>query len=57
MQLKYIGRHTGGVEVGDVFVEHGATAEFADEVAKSLLTQEGQWEAVKPAPTKKGDES
>lgn len=56
MKIKYVGRHTGGVEVGDVFVEHGATAEFTDEVAKSLLSQTDQWEAVKAPPTKKGDD-
>lgn len=55
MKVRYVGRHTGGVEVGDVFVEHGSTAEFPDEVAKSLLRQSTEWEAVKPAPTKKGD--
>lgn len=54
MQVKYIGRHRNGVEVGDVFVEHGATAEFPDEVAASLLRQSSEWEPVKAA-SKKGD--
>lgn len=56
MKIRYIGRHRNGVEVGDVFVEHDATAEFPDEVAKSLLRQTDQWEAVKAPPTKKGDD-
>ena len=56
MKIKYVGRHTGGVEVEGVFVEHGATAEFPDEVAESLLSQRNQWEAVKAPQTKKGDD-
>lgn len=56
MKIKYVGRHSGGVEVGDVFVEHGGTAEFPDEVAKSLLRQNSQWEPVKAPPIKKGDD-
>lgn len=57
MQIKYIGRHRAGVEVAGVFVEHGATAEIPDDVAASLLRQDDQWEPVKAAPSKKGDDS
>lgn len=56
MQVKYIGRHRNGVEVAGSFVEYGGTVEVDDEAAESLLSQNNQWEAVKAAPSKKGDD-
>jgi hypothetical protein len=52
MQITYIGRHTGGVEVGPdaISVAHGATIDLPDELAKSLLEQRSQWEKPKKSP-------
>jgi hypothetical protein len=56
MQITYIGRHRGGVEVGPdaIQVAHGATVDLPDELAKGLLGQPSQWAKAK---TKKADEA
>lgn len=59
--LRYIGRARGvEVDAAGVFVQNGDTADFPDDVAKSLLRQKGQWEAVKaskPKTTTKNEEA
>lgn len=53
MKIKYVGRHTGGVELADGrFVAHGAEVEVDAEVGESLLSQRGQFEAVKSPKSK-----
>ena len=54
MLLRYIGRAPAvEVDAAGVFVQNGATAEFPDEIATSLLRQRGQWETVAvPKPSK-----
>lgn len=43
--LKYVGRARAiEVDAVGVTVARGETAEFSDEIAKSLLRQRGQWE-------------
>lgn len=43
--LKYVGRARAiEVDAVGVTVARGETAEFSDEIAKSLLRQKGQWE-------------
>lgn len=59
--LKYVGRARGvEVDAAGVFVQNGDTADFPDDVAKSLLRQKGQWEKVpasKPKTTTKNEEA
>lgn len=59
--LKYVGRARGvEVDAAGVFVQNGDTADFPDDVAKSLLRQKGQWEkvpAAKPKTTTKNEEA
>ncbi len=52
MKLKYIGPYAGGVVVPlvvngtlvEIFVAQGATEEFPDDVAASMLEQEENWQ-------------
>lgn len=57
MRIKYIGRHTGGVEVPALgaFVAHGETVEVDDDLGESLCCQESEWQPVKAAPSTKKD--
>ena len=49
MQIKYIGRHTGGIFLpAAAFVEHGGTVEVDDELAAELIAR-GDFEALKIA--------
>lgn len=62
MRIKYIGRHSGGVEVPalDTFVAHGETFDVDDDLGESLCRQQSEWQPVKAAPSKSktaGDES
>lgn len=54
VSIKYVGKHTDGVQVPlpsgeSVPVAHGETVELPAEVAASLLEQEESWEAAGPA--------
>ena len=57
MRIKYIGRHSGGVEVPalDALVGHGETVEVDDELGASLCRQRSEWQPVKAAPSKQKD--
>lgn len=57
MQIKYIGRHTGGIYLpAAAFVEHGGTVEVDDELGAELVAS-GEFEAVKSAKSPKADEA
>ena len=57
MRIKYIGRHSGGVEVPALaaVVAHGETVEVDDDLGASLCRQESEWQPVKAAPSKQKD--
>ena len=53
MKIRYTGRHTAGVDVDvvGVHVALGETVDLPTDIAKSLLTQTGEW--TRPTKEKK----
>lgn len=52
-KIKYVGDHTGGIELADGrFVAHGEEIEVDSDTAGSLLAQRGQFEPAKSPKSK-----
>jgi hypothetical protein len=56
--VTYAGRHTEGVEAGDVFFEHGVPTECPDDLAKALCSEQPDaFSIATPATPKKKEQS
>jgi hypothetical protein len=53
MKVKYVGRHTAGVQIVAngvaIRVEHGGSVDVDEVLGSQLLSQGDEWEAVKAA--------
>jgi hypothetical protein len=53
VKIKYVGRHTAGVQIAvngaETYVKHGGSVDVDEVLGSQLLSQGDEWESVKAA--------